>query len=105
MASVSSGVIALGIIVMIGSLFCTVYADEEIYPGGMVVPKFDSSMIGTMQNAEKFDASEIATMQNAEKFDASEIATMQNAGKFNASEIATMQNVVSTVPLPSGVTV
>ena len=91
MASVSSGLIIMGIVVVIGSLICFAYADDEIYPGGMVIPKFNSSEIGTMQNSEKFNSSEIGTMQNSEK--------------FNSSEIGTMQNTVSTVPLPPGVTV
>jgi hypothetical protein len=105
MASVCYGVFVIGIIVAIASLFCVACADDEIYPGGMVIPKFDSSLIGTMQNAQKFNASEIGTMQNAQKFNASEIGTMQNAKKFNASEIGTMQNAISTITLPPGVKV
>ncbi|MDX8551725.1 hypothetical protein, partial [Methanospirillum purgamenti] len=77
MASVGSGVIIMGIIVAIGSMICFAYADDEIYPGGMVIPKFNSSMIGTMQPAEKFNSSEIGTMQNSQKFNSSEIGTMQ----------------------------
>jgi hypothetical protein len=105
MASVCYGVFIIGIIVAIGSTFCVVHADDEIYPGGMVIPKFDNSLIGTMQNAQKFNSSEIGTMQNAQKFNSSEIGTMQNAQKFNSSEIGTMQKAKSTIPLPPGVTI
>ena len=120
MASIGSGVILMGIVVVIGSLFCLAYADDdEIYPGGMVITKFNSSEIGTMQNSQKFNSSEIGTMQNSKKFNSSEIGTMQNSKKFNSSEIGTMQdatkfnssmigtmqNTVSNIPLPPGVTV
>jgi len=105
MASVGSGVIILGIIVVTGSLLCFACADDEIYPGGMVIPKFNSSMIGTMQNSQKFNSSEIGTMQNSQKFNSSEIGTMQNSQKFNSSMIGTMQKSNSTIPLPPGVTV
>ena len=105
MASIGSGVILMGIVVVIGSLFCFAYADDEIYPGGMVITKFNSSEIGTMQAAEKFNSSEIGTMQNSKKFNSSEIGTMQDATKFNSSMIGTMQNTVSNIPLPPGVTV
>ncbi len=73
MASVGSGLIIMGIVFVIGSLFCFAYADDEIYPGGMVIPKFNSSEIGTRQAADKFNSSEIGTMQNSDKFNSSEI--------------------------------
>ena len=88
MASVCDGVFIIGIIVAIGSTFCVVHADDEIYPGGMVIPKFDNSLIGTMQNAQKFISSELGTMKNAQKINSSEIGIMQKAKSFISSALA-----------------
>ena len=119
MASLRFGISIVFLLTLFASLICFSTADDEIYPGGMTITSFNSSdigtmqgslsfntsEIGTMQGSKAFNASEIGTMQNAGSFNASDISTMQNSKAFNASEIGTMQNTVSTIPLPSGVTV
>ena len=119
MVTLRSGILVMITGVLIASLFCFVCADDDvIYPGGMVMPSFNTSMIGTMHGAEafntsmigtmkpkSFNSSEIPSMHPAEAFNSSMIGTMQKAKSFNSSEIATMQKTNSSIPLPKGVSV
>jgi len=91
MAALRSGILVIITGLLIASFLSFAYADDVIYPGGMVIPKFNSSMIASMHPAEKFNSSEIASMSPAEK--------------FNSSMIATMQKANSTVPLPAGISI
>ena len=105
MTTIRTGKLIVIACAIITSLFICAIADDVIYPGGMNLIKFDSSEIASMHTPEKFNSSEIASMYTPEKFNSSEIASMHTPEKFNSSEIATMQSPVSTVPLPTGVTI
>ncbi|OQA54928.1 MAG: hypothetical protein BWY45_02421 [Euryarchaeota archaeon ADurb.Bin294] len=105
MATLRSGILALIVCAIVASLLSFAYADDVIYPGGMIITKFNSSEIGSMHPPEKFNSSEIASMHPPEKFNSSEIASMHTPEKFNSSEIASMQKPNSTVPLPPGVSI
>ena len=84
MANLRFDILVVIIAIVSVSFICFAYADDEIYPGGMVITKFNSSMIGTMQNSKAFNSSEIGTMQNSKSFNRSEIGTMQNSKAFNS---------------------
>ncbi len=89
MGNFRSGILVFTVCVALVSLLSFVYADDVIYPGGMILTKFNSS--------------EIASMHPPEKFNSSEIASMHTPEKFNSSMIASMQKPNSTIPLPPGV--
>ena len=105
MTTKTLGILIVIICAIAGFLFSCAYADDVIYPGGMILTKFNSSEIASMKPAEKFNSSEIASTKPAEKFNSSEIASTKPAEKFNSSEIASMQKPNSTIPLPKGITI
>jgi hypothetical protein len=106
MIALRPGILIVMVILIFGSLLSFAYAeDDAIYPGGMIIKKFNSSEIASMSPATKFNSSEIASMSPAKKFNSSEIASMSPAKKFNSSEIGSMKKPNSTVPLPPGVSI